>query len=154
MGAFDTRLRIISLLCLALSVEVLGQVIIPIIPQAVPKAIDHLKTSLVEDEEDKTLHNAVYTFIGSLLIHVPWMLVGDYLDCFLRASHESANGGMGFECDRNRIDALHLIAERIEAKECLLALRKTWTNAVIEGPKVKSSLLRILCRVLISKIGC
>ena len=137
LGARDARLRIISLLCLATSAEVLGEGIIPIVPKAVPTAIDHLKSSLEENREDKTLHNAVYSFIGSLFTYVPWMLTGDYLDRFLRASHESANGGMGFECDQNRVDVLHLIAKRIEGKECFAALRKAWTSAVIEGPKVK-----------------
>ena len=137
LGADHTRLRIISLLCLATSAEVLGEAIIPIVPKAVPIAVNHLKSSLEEDQEDKTLHNAVYTFMGSMFTHVPWMLTGNYLDNFLRASHESANGGMGIECDRNRFEVLQLIAMRIEAKECFTALKRTWTNAVIEGPKAR-----------------
>lgn len=138
LGADDSRLRVMALLCLASAIEVVGEAIIPVIPQALPKSIDHLKLSMREDEEDARLHNAVYSFMGALLLYVPWIITGTYLDQLLQSSYESANADMGEDCDQSRIEALRLIAKQADAKECFAALERTWTSAMTEGPQVRN----------------
>lgn len=136
LGATDSTLRIMALLCLASVIEVVGEAIIPVIPQALPKSIEHLQLSMKEDQEDARLHNAVYSIMGSLLLYIPWIVTGTYLDQLLRTSYESANADLGEECDQSRMDALRLIAKQTDAKECFAALERTWTNAMTEGPQV------------------
>ncbi|KAA6406586.1 MAG: hypothetical protein FRX48_09641 [Lasallia pustulata] len=144
LGATDSRLRVMALLCLASSIEVIGEGIIPVIPQALPKSIEHLQVSIKEDEEDARLHNAVYSFMGSLLLYVPWIVTGAHLDRLLRTSSESANAEMGEDCDKSRIAALRLVAKQTYAKECFAALERTWTCAMTEGPHAVAEHLEIL----------
>ena len=138
LGAADNSIRIAGLLCLATMAEVLGEALIPTLPQALPTAMDHLTASLDEDAEDKRLHNACYAFVTSLLLYIPWMVTGACLDRFLKVSYESANAEMGDECDRTRIETLRLVAKSLAPKDCFAALDRTWTNAMAEGPLVSS----------------
>ena len=136
LRASESSLRLISTLCLATMVEVSSDGFISILPLALPTAMNSLATSLGEDTEDGALHNAVYSFLGALILHVPWMITGADLDFVLKRSFESANAEMGEECDRSRIEALRLVPKNLEAKECLAALDRTWTVAMTEGPLV------------------
>ena len=134
----DVRTRCSALLCLATMVEVLRDAFVPTVPRALSKALDHLALSVEEGVEDPTLHNAAYTFVTSLLLYLPWMIHGAYLDRLLNVSFESANAEMGDESDQLRLDALRLIANSVDSKECYQALDRTWRTAVAQGPKVRS----------------
>lgn len=130
----ESSLRTISMLCLATMVEVTSDEFVPILPLALPKAMDSLATSLGEDTEDGALHNAVYSFLGALILYLPWMVTGADLDNVLKLSFESANAEMGKECDQSRIETLRLMPKKVAAKECLAALDRTWTVAMTDGP--------------------
>ncbi len=136
LRASESSLRTISMLCLATTVEVISHSFISILPLALPKAVESLATSLVEDTEDGTLHNAVYSFLGALILYAPWMITGPDLVLILKLSFESANADMGEECDQSRLEALRLLPIKVEAKDCLVALDRTWTDAMIKGPPV------------------
>ena len=140
LGANDSRLRIMALLCLSTSVEVLGEAIIPIIPHALPKAMDHLEAILGGEDVDERMHNAVYSFLGSLLLYIPWIITGQYLDRVLKTSHESANAGLPAGCNMARKEVLALIAKQVDPHECFAALLRTWDSAMVEGPDVSSSM--------------
>ena len=142
LGADDSRLRIIALLCLSTSVEVLGEAIIPIIPYALPKAMDHLDATLGGEDVDERTHNAAYSFLGSLLLYVPWIVTGQYLDRVLKTSHESANAGLPTDCNTARKEVLKLIVKQVDPQECFVALLRTWDSAMVEGPNVSSSMKR------------
>lgn len=144
LGSNDSSLRVTALLCLATMLEILGDRFVPVIPHTFSKAMEHLSTSIQDNIEDKRLHNACYSFVSALLLHVPWMVTGAYLEHWLRLSHESANAEMGEECDLNRIVALRLVAKQIEPKECFAALQKTWPSAMTEGPIVSALVPRML----------
>ena len=144
LGAEDSNLRIMSLLCLATIVEILGDAFVPIIPQALSKAIEYLAVSIEIDAEDERLHNAAYSFMSNLLQYVPWMITGPALDRCLKISHQSANGEMGEDCDQNRGDALKLLAEQIDPKELYAALERTWTSAMTEGPIAVKEHIQVL----------
>ena len=101
--------------------------------------MDHLATSVQEGAENPRLHNAAYAFVTGLLMYLPWMVKGAYLDRLLTVSYESANAEMGFDSDQLRSDALQLVSKSVEPKECFQALDRTWRTAVAQGPGVKSS---------------
>ena len=144
LGAEDSNLRVMALLCLATTVEILRDAFVPIIPQALPKATEYLAASIKSDIEDERLHNAAYSFISNLLQYVPWMITGPALDRFLAVSYQSANGEMGEDCDRNRVNTLRLLAEQMDPKELFAALERTWTSAMIEGPIAAKEHLQVL----------
>ena len=141
LGVADNSIRITALLCLATMVEAAGEAIIHITPQAMPLVMDHLAASQDEDAEDHRLHDASYAFVTSLLLYVPWIVAGPYLDQVLKISYESANAEMGEECDKTRMEALRLLAKTLEPKDCFAALDRTWTNAMAEGPLVSPSVI-------------
>lgn len=136
LRASEGSLRTISMLCLATMVEVSSDSFIAVLPLALPKAMDALATSIGEDTEDGALHNAVYSFFGALILYVPWMVTSADMDSVLKLSFESANAEMGEDCDQSRIKALRLVPRKVEAKECLAALDRTWPIAITEGPLV------------------
>ena len=136
LGAAENSLRIISLLCLTTMIEAAGDVFVSVIPKSFPLAIRNLVISIGEDTEDKTLHNAVYSFLGALMMYLPWAIAGADLDRLLSVSYESANADMGAVCDQRRTEALELVPNQIELKDCLAALDRTWPNAMREGPLV------------------
>ena len=136
LGAAENSLRIISLLCLTTMIEAAGDVFVSIIPKSFPLAIRSLLISIGEDTEDKTLHNAVYSYLGALMMYLPWAIAGADLDRLLSVSHESANADMGAVCDQRRTETLELVPNQIELKDCLAALDRTWPNAMREGPLV------------------
>ena len=150
LGATDPTLRIIALLCLATSVEVLREAFIPIVPQALSKALGHLKSSIEDVPGDEALHNAVYSLVEAMFTYIPWMVTGEHLDRLLKISHESANAEMGSKCDQNRFNVLKLVARQVEPRACLAALGRTWTSAMIEGPKVNISTSPVSEAVLIT----
>ena len=136
LEAKDASIRSSSIVCLATIVEVLREAFIPLLPRILPIAMDHLAHSVEEDIENPKLHNSVYTLINGLLLYLPWMVQGAYLDRLLKVSYESANAEMGDDCSQLRLDTLRLVAKSVDPKECLLALERTWTVAMAEGPLV------------------
>lgn len=136
LGHDDHRLPTLALLCLASMVEILDQDIIPILPEALPRAYDHLRKSFKEGTEDERLHNAVYTFISALLIHVPWIITGGNLDSILELSYRSSNADMGQSCDYTRKESVRLLAKQANPKDLFVALGKSWGAAISEGLQV------------------
>jgi len=136
LGHADNRLSTLATLCLASMAEILDQDIIPILPEALPRAYEHLRKSIKEGTEDQRLHNAVYTFISALLMHVPWIITGGNLDSILKLSYESSNADMGQLCDLSRRDSLQLLAKQTNAKDLFVALERSWASAIAEGLQV------------------
>ncbi|KAI9814174.1 MAG: snoRNA-binding rRNA-processing protein utp10 [Pycnora praestabilis] len=144
LGSKDERLQIMSLLCLASMADVLSTGIIPVLPQAVPKSLEHLTRSVSGTSSKERLHNAVYSFLGALLVHVPWMISGGYLDNVLKLSYDSAEAEMDEQANESRIQFMQLVARRIEAKEVFAAVERNWDDAVSKGPIALTSHLTVL----------
>jgi U3 small nucleolar RNA-associated protein 10 len=132
----NMELRVMALLHLATSAEVIGEAIIPVLPVAVLKAIEYLKDSIKNGAEGERLHNAVYTFFASLLLQIPFMMTGEYLDHLLEASYESASSNLSAECEGSRIETLQMIPKHVDPVECFAALERTWDTALVEGAEV------------------
>ncbi|MCJ1475512.1 snoRNA-binding rRNA-processing protein utp10 [Lambiella insularis] len=144
LAADDPKLRVISLLCLATSVEILRDAVVPIIPQALPIAMDHIAATLQQEQPDERLHNAVFSFVGALLIYIPWIITGRYLDRILTISYGSANASLSSGCNESRKDAMGLIAKKSDPHECFAALFRSWHSAMSEGVEAVSEHLDML----------
>ncbi|KAH0538419.1 hypothetical protein FGG08_004967 [Glutinoglossum americanum] len=140
----DDRLRLISLLCLASMVEVLGTQILPILPRALPVALGHLEAGLGDQTSDVRIHNAVFSFLGALLVHLPWIITGAHLDSILRLSHRSAARSLGEEADGSRVEVLSLIAKQVDPRECFAAVGRNWAASNDFGPSATRELLGVL----------
>ena len=143
LAADDSRLRVMAILCIATSAEILGEAIISIIPQSLPKAIEYLGTNLQEEQIEESLHNAAYSLFGALFLYIPWIVTGQYLDQILRASQVSATADLPPVCNESRIEVLNLIAKHSGAQECFASLSRTWNSAVTEGPQAIKETLSV-----------
>ena len=139
LAVADEGVRVSALLCLVTAIEAIGDGFVPTVPQTFPLAMDHLVASL-DEADGSRLHDASFAFTTALLLYVPWIMKGGFLDRFLKASHESANAEMGEQCDAVRNECLTLFAKSVEPIECISSLARTWKNAMIEGPRVRRPL--------------
>lgn len=136
LGQTDKRLQVMALLCLASLVEILREGIVPVLPVAIPTAMDYMEGSIVEGSEDEKLHSAGYAFISALIEHLPYMISGGYLDRLLIVSNKSAEAGLDTETDESRLECLHLAAKQVEAKSFFVALDHNWKSAAEAGALV------------------
>ena len=136
LGSSDDRLRIISLLCLASTVDVIQDGFIPLLPAVLPKAFTYLSQSLDSQEPKNNLHNAVYALLCSIVERLPFMFSGQYLDSALQLSHRSAVADLDPDVDESRSQFYQLAAKQIDAKECFSAIERSWTGAVEMGYEV------------------
>lgn len=140
----NDRLHVMGILCLASMAEVLKESMIPIFPSAVPRALDLLQASLQPDEENPQLHDAAFSFISVLLIHIPYMVTEFYLDRIFALSFKSAAASLPDECDDNRREVLELLAKRVDVDETFRATESGWDAAVTEGPEAVKELLSVI----------
>jgi U3 small nucleolar RNA-associated protein 10 len=129
LGQSDSRLRVMALLCLASLVEILREGIVPVLPSAIPKALEYIETSLKEEDDAKKLHNAGYAFISALIHHLPYMVSGGYLDKLLEISNLSAEADLDGAADEGRMECMRLAAKQIDAKGMFGALERDWERA-------------------------
>ena len=137
LGHSDERIRVLALLCLASCVEVLGAGFIPVLPLALPLALNDLSLSVKAAEVKRKLHDAALSFIAALLTHVPWMITGSYLDTVLGLCQFSAQADVEEIAGESRLQLLRLVAQQIDMKECLAALDRGWSAAIDAGPMVR-----------------
>ncbi|RAL59484.1 hypothetical protein DID88_006599 [Monilinia fructigena] len=133
LGESDTGLQIMALLSLASLVEILREGIVSVLPVAIPKALEYIKSSIGGSVESQKLHNAGYTFISALVQYLPYMITGGYLDTLLSISNNSAEAELEDEADEIRENCLHLAAKRVDAKSMFVALEQNWVQAVTAG---------------------
>ena len=147
LGQTDNRLRVMALLCLASLVDILRDGIVSVLPIAIPKALEYMEASLDGDAEAQKLHNAGYSFLSSLVHHLPDMVSGSYLDKLLSISNASAEAALDDEADQSRLQCLQLAARKIDAKSIFTALEQDWTQASSAGILVNPSSHHILLEI-------
>ena len=133
LGAEDSHLRIMALLCLASYFEILKDAIIPLLPEMMPRAFHLLEISLIEDREDGELHNAAFSFLSAMLSTLPFMVSDTYLDAIFALSSESANSDLESTCHDSRREALQLLAKHIDLVKTVSATQRTWSSSVENG---------------------
>ena len=144
MKAAEPHIRVTSILCLVTFVEIARDALIPLIPFAIPTAIENLEESTTRFTENAALHDAVYSFVVSLLLYIPWMIKGENLDRLMIASHKSASAGLGEKSEEARREALSLIAQHLDARVCIASIDRTWTSAMTQGSIAIKEHLEIL----------
>ncbi|PLB41036.1 snoRNA-binding rRNA-processing protein UTP10 [Aspergillus candidus] len=142
IGQEDDRIRVMGVLCLASMAEVLGQSMIPALPEALRRSLALLELSLEEDKANSRLHDAVYSWFSALFVHLPYMVSSGYLDKLLILSFKSANSE-GNE-DESRQEALQLMARKADLAATLGAVDRNWQHAVAAGPTATKETLEIV----------
>ena len=137
LSSKDRKLQVMATISLTTIVEVVKDALIPMIPHALPKVLDLLDQWFEQDEAGPEFHNAAYSFVNSLLLYIPWMLTGDYLDHFMNVSYKSAVKTIDPSCDEIRLSTLDLVAKQTDLHECFKSLTRTWENSMIEGQEVR-----------------
>ena len=144
LGQPTDRLRIMALLCLASLVDVLQDSIVPVLPAAIPKALDYLQSSLQESTWNPELHNASYAFITSLTQHLPFMLSGAYLDRILLCSAASAAAtALDEDAVTNRKQCLGFLAKLVDPKTLFQAMERNWDTIARSGFSVRDTRVRM-----------
>ncbi|RDW71266.1 hypothetical protein BP6252_07829 [Coleophoma cylindrospora] len=144
LGQSESRLRVMALLCLSSLVEILHEGIVPVLPVAIPKALDYISQNLRNDDDALKLHNAGYAFISSLVHHLPYMISGGFLDQLLTISNASAAAELDDEASECRLQCLRLAAKQIDAKAMFSALDQDWSQAATAGPLALHEYLLVL----------
>ncbi|OAA38148.1 U3 small nucleolar RNA-associated protein [Metarhizium rileyi] len=143
LGQEEQRLRIMALLCLTSLVDVLQDAVVPVLPIAIPEAVQYLEASLGGETADQELHSACYGFISSLAEHLPYML-STYLDKIFEVSNRSAEVGLDDEANESRTSCLEFLAKRLDAKEVFAALDRNWEKATDAGFSAVNEVLAVL----------
>ncbi|KAI1911740.1 snoRNA-binding rRNA-processing protein utp10 [Ophidiomyces ophidiicola] len=143
IGQPEKRIRVMGLLCLASMTDVVGEAIIPALPDGLPRAFDLLKNAVETSTPDSELHDAVFSFISAILIQIPWIISGSHLDKILQLSAKCSNADLNQGCEENRIEVLQLLASKSDVGEVLAAIERNWDLLMPEGPKVIQEVLDI-----------
>ncbi|GAB7353970.1 hypothetical protein MBLNU459_g4567t1 [Dothideomycetes sp. NU459] len=148
-GSSDNKVRIISLLCLATMVEILRDDLVPLLPQVLNQAFQYVRATKTPSPDGQQLHNAVYSFLSSVLEYIPWMFSAKTLDEALHLTQESASNNVyGRSGAANRDQFSALVSKQVEAREILSALERTFDGAISSGYQACSEMLRILQQVI------
>ncbi|KAE8379952.1 U3 small nucleolar RNA-associated protein 10 [Aspergillus bertholletiae] len=142
IGQEDDRIRIMGVLCLASMAEVLGQAMIPALPDTLGRSLSLLELSLEEDKENTRLHDAVYSLFSALFVHLPYMISASHLDKVLVLSYKSAMSDE-FE-EESRQEALRLMAKKVDASATFGAVDRNWQHAVQAGPEATKETLEVV----------
>lgn len=145
LGLDDERIRIMGVLCLASMAEVLGEAMIPALPDTLTQSFKLLELSMVSGKENARLHNAVFSLLSALLANLPFMMSGNHLDSILLLSFKSTNAVIDESCDDSREETLRLLASRkMDLSATLGAIDRNWKAAVSAGPDATNEVLEVL----------
>ncbi|KAL4913764.1 hypothetical protein BDW62DRAFT_157813 [Aspergillus aurantiobrunneus] len=139
IGQEDDRIRINGVLCLASMVEVLGQAIIPALPEILSRSLALLEVSLESNKTNIRLHDAVFTLFSALFVHIPYMVSPPHLDRLLVLSYKSAASD-DFD-NENRQETLRFMARKVDMASTLASIDRNWQQAVTVGPTATHEVL-------------
>ncbi|KIW84737.1 hypothetical protein Z517_00125 [Fonsecaea pedrosoi CBS 271.37] len=143
LDSHNERTRIMSLLCLASTTEVLKEGSVPIVVQALPKVLRLLESFLTRQGESNTsegraeLHDACFTLLSSCITHTPFIISDESITEIISLSYRSCLAEPD-EVSRKeaRLETLSLMAQRLDLKTLVNSLSQAWKLAVASGEKV------------------
>lgn len=145
LGQSDERIRIMGVLCLASMAEVLGQAMIPALPDTLSQSLALLEHSLTPSKENSRLHDAIFSLFSALLVNLPFMISAAHLDKILILSFKSTGADLEDSSDENRLETLRLMASRkMDLNATLGAIDRNWEQAVQAGPIATGEILEVL----------
>lgn len=139
IGQEDDRIRINGVLCLASMVEVLGQAMIPALPEVLNRSLSLLEISMESNKLNTRLHDAVFTLFSSLFVHLPYMVSASHLDRLLVLAFKSA-ATEDLDND-NRQEALRFMARKVDMGSTFASIDRNWEQAVKAGPAATREVL-------------
>jgi U3 small nucleolar RNA-associated protein 10 len=139
IGQEDDRIRINGVLCLASMVEVLGQAMIPALPEVLNRSLSLLEISMESNKLNTRLHDAVFTLFSSLFVHLPYMVSASHLDRLLVLSFKSA-ATEDLDND-NRQESLRFMARKVDMGSTFASIDRNWEQAVKAGPAATREVL-------------
>jgi U3 small nucleolar RNA-associated protein 10 len=130
LGSDDVSLRVISILCLASMVEILGDDCIPILPNVLNQVLKCIDAGLASGSPSWELQAAGFALLNSVLDHLPWMLADQYLDQALLLADQAVRL-------ESPIDALqefgNLVATKVQATQLFTTIQRTFFKAFTLG---------------------
>lgn len=144
IGQSDDRIRIMGILCLASMAEVLGQAMIPALPDTLNRSLRLLEISLEDSKENSRLHDAVFSLFSALFAHIPYMISGGHLDKLLLLSFKSTNADFDEGSDDTREESLQLMARKVDLGATLGVIDRNWSHATQAGPTATKETLEIV----------
>ena len=145
LGCDDERIRIMGILCLASMAEVLGQAMIPALPDTLKQSFRLLELSMVPGKENSRLHDAIFQLFSALLDHIPFMISAANLDQMLLLSFKSTNADLDDTCEDSRLDTLRQMAARkMDLAATLGAIDRNWQHAIEAGSSATTEVLQVL----------
>lgn len=144
IGQADDRIRVMGVLCLASMAEVLGQAMIPALPETLSRSLSLLEISLEEGKENSRLHDAVFSLFSALFAHLPFMITGAHLDKVLVLSFKSASIDMDEGSEDSRQEALKLMARKVDMSSTFGAVDRNWGRALETGPDATKEMLEVV----------
>ena len=128
LGSEVQSLRVVSILCLASMIDILGDDCIPALPSVLTQALGYLQ----DNASDTSLQNATFGLVNAVLDHLPWMLSSDYLDLSLKlAARVTAILEEGSQ--EATQDFQSLAAKKVSASELFAAIDRTWADVCTLG---------------------
>ncbi|KAJ5087020.1 hypothetical protein NUU61_008327 [Penicillium alfredii] len=144
IGQTDDRIRIMGVLCLASMAEVLGQALIPALPDTLSRSLHLLELSLAPGKENSRLHDAIFSLFSALFVHLPFMMSDTHLDKILLLSFQSANAAIDESGEETRLEALRLMARKVDVGATLGTINRNWQRAVKAGPEATNEALQVV----------
>ncbi|KAJ5231850.1 uncharacterized protein N7469_006438 [Penicillium citrinum] len=145
LGQTDERIRIMGVLCLASMAEVLGQAMIPALPDTLSQSLALLELSLTPGKENSRLHDATFSLFSALLVNLPFMMSASHLDKIMLLSFKSTGADLEESSEETRLETLRLMASRkMDLNATLGAIDRNWEKAVESGPAATGELLEVL----------
>jgi len=150
LSSEDIQTRILSLLCLTSVIDVLEEEAISLLPIVLPVAFEYLRFAI--EEENESLHNAVYALLSNGVERLGFMFSRDYLVPILKLSQRSAVANIDDSCDEERNQLNQRISSFLDAQEIFIAIQSTWTDALEQGSEVSSTCHKLSTLLLLTKI--
>ncbi|KIW18990.1 hypothetical protein PV08_03280 [Exophiala spinifera] len=134
LNSQDPRTQVMSLLCLASAVEALKEAAVPIVLTSMSKVLGLLEASLAGDVGNTELHNAAFTLLSSFISHVSFMVSDENAVEILSLCHKSSAAAPELDpsCKESRVEALELLAKKIDLSTVIDSLNKVWSGVVAD----------------------
>ncbi|KAL6253388.1 snoRNA-binding rRNA-processing protein utp10 [Rhinocladiella similis] len=133
LNSQDSRTQVMSLLCLASAVEALKEAAVPIVPSSMPRVLGLLESSVAGDAGNTELHNAAFTLLSSFVSHVSFMVSdGNVVDILKLCHKSSAASNLDPSCKESRVEALELLAKKIDLSIVTDSLNEVWKDIVAD----------------------
>lgn len=138
LGDPDRQLVIMSLLCLSTMVETCKQGMIPVLPEALPRAFEQISCNINEDDESTRLYNAGLSMVLSIVSNLPWMVSEDDIVSIISLSSESVGLSAGKESQEVRKEVFRVLAEKVDLHDIVEAIRRSWPTVTSNGVEALS----------------